>query len=91
MSAFGMSDAVREMKKTPGVYYVTSEKGMQLHIWCAVEVDSEGKVFQLNHEMERDGELNDEGWYEEANIVRTELPEGHYNEMDPAYDPMRWS
>lgn len=27
-----------------------------------VEVDADGKVYQLNQKGERDGELDDEGW-----------------------------
>lgn len=73
MQKFGMNDAVREMKKTPGVYFITNEAANGLYI--AVEVAEDGKVYQLNPDNERDGELDDEGWNTDVKVVSV-APEG---------------
>lgn len=73
-----MNDAVREMKKTPGTYYITNEFGRKVQMFMVVEVDTDGKVYQLNSKNERDGELNDEGWNSNAEVM-AELPSGWAN------------
>ena len=68
-----MNDAVVEMKKTAGKYYITNDFGRELKLYMAVEVDTDGKVYQLTPGGMRDGELNDEGWNENAQVM-TEVP-----------------
>lgn len=72
-SQLGMNDAVHKMKKTPGRYFVTNQDALAIGMYIPVEVDADGKVWQLNPEDERDGELDDGGWYNDT-IVLAEEP-----------------
>lgn len=69
-----MNEAVREMKKTPGKYYITNNFGRALRFYMAVEVDGDGKVYQLNPAGDRNGELNDDGWNANAEVM-TSVPD----------------
>lgn len=58
-----MNDMIQRMKRIPGRHACTTPlMWIQDGMHVIVEVDKEGRVFQLDRNGERDGELPDDGW-----------------------------
>lgn len=57
-----MNRYIQRMKKIPGKHAVSDLFSWARGKYVVVEVDADGKVYQLTPEGERDGELDDEGW-----------------------------
>lgn len=64
--AHGLS--LQQMLGSPGRYIVSN---MNSPYGCRVEVDENRKCFQLNHALERDGELSEHGWRNPEQLVIT--------------------
>lgn len=53
---------IDEMLALPGRYACASPGMVVLGVCCVVEVDAEGRCWQLDRHNERDGELSRDGW-----------------------------
>jgi len=65
---------IAAMLVRPGRYEVTNDAMLHVGQTVPVEVDAEGRCFQLNPAGERDGELARDGWTEDARAVLLERP-----------------
>lgn len=62
------------IKRHPGTYAVTSDPR---HCYFAVvEVDQQGRIYQLNSVGQRDGILSDDGWTQDREV------HAHYYDPD---------
>ena len=53
---------IRRILKKPGRYVITSFPAMAHGGYYVIDVDEEGKAWQLTPSLERDGELRPDGW-----------------------------
>ena len=62
--------AIKAMMAVPGIYETSDERAWKFRLFARVEVTTDGRVFQLNQDLERDGLLAEDNWHDDAIVIR---------------------